>query len=123
MPLERLWQMLMTVIPIVLLVRVVAILVSSRGLATLWAGLGVALLLGQLIELLLVISGGDEPDLIVVAAAAGSADGNVQVVISHPRDDLQHGLRAAAQVGRDLGADAVRPDPLLLRRQLAHLEE
>ena len=56
-----------------LLVRVVAIIVSPRGLATLRAGLGVALLFEQLPEILLVLGGGAEPDLLVVADANGSA--------------------------------------------------
>ena len=123
MPFERLWQVLVPVIPVALLVGVVPIVVIPRGLATHRAGLGVTLLLGQLIELLIVLGGGTEPDLLVVAAADGSADGDVQVVISQPHDELHHGLRAAAQVGRDLCADAVRPAPLLLRKKLVHLEE
>ena len=106
----------MPFIPVALLVRVVAVVVSPRGLATLWAGLGVALLLEQLLKLLLVLCGSAEPDLLFVAAAAGSPDGDVQVVSIQPCDDLQHGLRSAAQVGRGIGADAVRAAPLLLRR-------
>ena len=120
-PLERLWQVLVPVISVAILVRVVAIIVSPCGLATLQAGLGVALLLEQLLDILLVLGGGAEPDLIVFAAAAGSADGNVQVVSRQPRDDHQHGLRAAAQVGRDLGADAVQAAPLFPRWKLVHL--
>ena len=105
------------------MVRVVAIVVSPRRLATLWAGLGVTLFLEHNLELLLVIGGGAEPYLLVVAAAAGSAERNFQVVRSQPRGDLQHGLRAAVLVGQDLGADVVRPAPLLPRRRLVHLEE
>ena len=87
-PLERIWQVLVPVIPVAIMLPVVAIVVSPRGLATLRAGLGVALLLEQILKLLLVLNSGAEPDIIVMAAAAGSADGNVQVVSSQPRDDL-----------------------------------
>ena len=123
MPFERLWQVLVPVIPVALLVGVVPIVVIPRGLATHRAGLGVTLLLGQLIELLIVLGGGTEPDLLVVSASAGSAVGNVQVVISQLHDDLQHGLHAAAQVGCGPGADTFCPDPLLPRRRLLHLEQ
>ena len=58
-----------------------------------------------------------------MAAAAGSTDSDVQVVRRQPRDDLQHGLRSAEQVGRNLGADAVRLASLISRRRLVHLEE
>ena len=120
MPLERLLQVLVPVIPIEILVRVVAIIVSPRILVTLWAGIGVALLLEQLLELLIVLGGGAETDLFLVAATSGSAGVDVQVVIIQLHNDLQQSLRAAAQVGRDLGADTVRPDPLIPRRQLVH---
>ena len=83
--------------------KVVVIVVILRGLATLQAGLGVALFFEQLLELLLVLSGGAKPYLFVVAAANGSADGDVQVVSSQPHYDLQHGLRNAAQFGRNPG--------------------
>ena len=112
-PLERLWQMLVPVIPVSIIVRVVAILVSPSGLATLQAGLGVVLLLEQLLKILLILGGSAEPDLLILATTAGTADSDVQVVISQLCDDLQHGLRTSAQVGNDLGADAVRPAPLL----------
>ena len=120
-PLECLWQVLLPVITVAILVRVVAIVVSAHGLATLRAGLGVALLLEQLLEILL-LRGGAEPDLLVVAAAAISANGNVQVVIIQPCDDLQHGLRDSAQVSHDLGSDAVWPAPLIPRRRLVHMQ-
>ena len=113
----------MPVIPIYLLVQVVTIVVSPRGLATLQAGLGVTLLLKQLLELLLVLDGGAEPDLLVLAAATGSADSDVQVFRSQTRDDLQHGMHAAAQVGRDIGAEDVRPTTMIQWRRLVHLEE
>ena len=113
----------MPVIYVALLVCVVSIVVSPRGIATLWAGLGVALLLEHLLKLLLVLGGGAKPDILVVAADAVNTDGKVQVIRNQPRDDLQHGLRAAAHVGRDLDADAVRIAPLLPRRRLVHLEE
>ena len=45
-----------------------------------------------------MLGGGAEPDLLAAAAAARSADGDAQVFSSQPRDDLQHGLSAAAQV-------------------------
>ena len=122
-PLEHLWKVLVQVNPVVILVRVVANVVSPCRLANLQAGLGVALLLEQLLDLLLVLGCGAEPDLLVVAAAAGNADGDVQFVRSQPRDDLQRGLCAAAHIVLNLGADAIQPAPLLLWRQLLHIEE
>ena len=113
----------MLVISVVILVRVVVIVSIPRVLSTLQAGLGVALLLEQLLKLLLVLGGGTEPDLLVVSASAGSAVGNIQVLISQLHDDLQHGLHDAAQFGRDLGADTFRPNLLLPRRRLVHLEQ
>ena len=47
----------MPVIHVALLVQVVSIVVSPRGLATLRAGLGVSLLLEQLLDILLVLDG------------------------------------------------------------------
>ena len=85
----------MTVIPIELLVRIVAIVVSQRVLATLQADLGVALLLEQILKLIFILDGGADPYLFVVDADADSADGDVHFVSSQPRDDLQQGLRDA----------------------------
>ena len=121
MPLARLWHVLVTVIPVEILVRVFTIIVSPHIISTLRAGLGVALLLEQLLGILLVLGGRSEPDLLIVATAAGSMDGDIQIFSSQPCDDIQHCLHAAAQVGRDLGADAVRPAPLLPWWQLLHL--
>ena len=115
--------MLVPVIPVAILVRFVAIVTSPHGLATLRAGLGVALLLEQIPELLLVLDGGADPDLLVVDAAAGSVDGNIQVVSSQTCDELHHSLSAVAQAGCNIGADIVWPAPLLPRRLLVHLEE
>ena len=113
MPPERLWQVLVLVIPVAPLVWVVAILVSPRGLVTLRSGIGVALILEQLIKLLFVLDSGSEPDILVVNTAAGRAYGDIQVISSQPHDDFQHGLRAASQVGCNLGAESVRPAPTL----------
>ena len=112
----------MPIIHVALLVQVVAIVVSPCGLFTFWDGLGVAILFEQLIKINLVLGGGADSDLLVLAAAAGSADGNVQVISSQPHYDLHHGMCAAAQAGRNIGADVVRPNPPLPRRQLVHLE-
>ena len=120
-PLECLWKVLVTVIPVAFLVRVVSIVVIPRRLAALRASLGVVRLLEQIPELIVVVVGSDDTDSLVVDATSSSAGGNVQVVSRQPLDDLQNGLRAAAQVGRDLGADAVRPAPLLPWWQLLHL--
>ena len=116
MPLEYICQVLVLVIPKALLLRVVAIIVSPRELSTFWDGLGVSLIIEQFLELLLVIVSSAKTDLLVVDAAAGSADGDGHVVSSQTRDDLQHGLHAAAQIGCNLGADAVRPAPMLSRK-------
>ena len=113
MLLERFWKVRLSVILVALLVRVFTIEVSPCGLATLWVSLGVTLLLEKSLELLLVLGRISKPDLLVVTSHAGSVDSNVQVVSSQPCDDLQKDLLAAAQVGRDLGADAVRPAPML----------
>ena len=123
MPIECLCQVLLSFISISILVQVVTILVIPRRIATLRAGLVVTLLLEQLLNILLVIGGGAYPDLLVVVTAAGSVGGNTQVVSIQPRDDLQHGLRAADQVRRDLGADAVRPAPMLPQQRIVHMEE
>ena len=91
-PLERLWQVLVSVIYIAILVQVFVIVVSPRGIATLRVGLGVALLLKQIIEILLVLRRPNDGALYQVQHRLDNSALAVDCGLRHPKEALDLGV-------------------------------